>query len=71
MAGMKALACVTLVVLTGCCRTAPQRFVSIGDNVGFALDTQTGQTCYSLPKEQMKGADLQGFPFCVDLVAAK
>ena len=60
MAGMKALACLSLLALTGCCHT--QRFVPLGEVGAFALDTKTGQRCYTLSKEQLKGQGLEASP---------
>jgi hypothetical protein len=49
MAGMRILAVFAILSLAGCCHH-DQRFVPVGNGVALALDTKTGQQCYTLPK---------------------
>lgn len=51
------------------CERPHQRFVPFGDNISFALDTKTGQTCATVPKNGSMGQSFQraGWPFCYDL----
>jgi hypothetical protein len=34
------------------CERPYQRFIPYGDNISFALDTKTGQTCATVPQER-------------------
>jgi len=65
---VKVWALCLLLSLLGCERPY-QRFVPFtGDNASTALDTKTGQSCITLPKEGFaKGSQNGNFPFCYDL----
>jgi len=68
MSGVKIMGLSFIGLLVGCNRPY-QRFIPIGDNTSIALDTKTGQQCWTEPKKsdlvpqikEMKGV------FCVDL----
>ena len=49
------------------CGNPTQRFVPIGDNQVYALDTKTGQQCVMLSKEGLKPDEVPPGPFCYDL----
>jgi hypothetical protein len=59
---------IALLGISGCER-AHQRFVPFGGgNVGFALDTKTGQACSTLPRKALPDNGKENsFPFCYDL----
>jgi len=64
-----AWATIALMGMTGCGHPY-QRFVPYGDgDITLALDTKTGQTCATVPKNADLGKSIQraGWPFCYDL----
>jgi hypothetical protein len=68
-----AIAFLSVVFLSGC---SGRRFEPISGHPELALDTKTGQACYTLPSPQVTYTDPRGvsynektLPFCSDLAA--
>ncbi len=61
---MKSVAVFLILITLSGCGHPSQRFVPVGEG-GMALDTKTGQQCFSLPKKEL--TDPGNFPYCYDL----
>jgi hypothetical protein len=67
---------ILLAVLLGLSGCSEERFQPIKDHPELALDTKTGQVCYTLPPPQHTYTDSRGVeynqdkpPFCRELAA--
>jgi hypothetical protein len=67
---MRFFAAIMLLAIAGCSRQS-QRFVPfVEDDTILALDTKTGQTCFSYKQAAMPQSDTP-MPYCVDLYNSK
>jgi hypothetical protein len=65
-ANYKIIIATVLLLVIGCGPTS-RRFVPLNGQPDFALDTETGQKCLSIPKVLVAGGDTGNIPFCYDL----